>query len=112
MTGERVTNASLERTLGRIEQKLDDMDKKVDHNCQVSIDGDKAIVKKIDEYINRHCQYHKTDEEKWGFYTYMKNHLRMTIAAAILTGLSLTAFFGLTAPKVIAWVKMVSGAVK
>jgi len=108
MSGERVTNASLERTLGRIEQKLEDLDKKVEHNCQVSADGDAAITAKIDEFIASHIKYHSKNEQYWGINAWAKKHLRATITLTIMVFLAILAGFGLLTPKVWTWVEKVN----
>ena len=115
MADGRVTNQDIAVELGRLSATVESLANKVDHNCEVSEKGDEKICKKIDDVsedfkgrMERHRQYHKENEEKWGIFAYMRNNMKKTIIVTLLIGVLLATAFGLTANEVMAWVKKVN----
>uniref|UniRef100_A0A6M3JV01 Uncharacterized protein n=1 Tax=viral metagenome TaxID=1070528 RepID=A0A6M3JV01_9ZZZZ len=115
---QRLTNMDVVMELGKVIQGLENLGEKVDHNCKQSLESDEKILKKIDEVqkdfkdnYDKHNDYHKQNEEKWGVFMYVRNHMRTTIITAIILGIILSTFFGFTISKVVAWVRSVNAVI-
>ena len=91
MPQERVTNTTVYEAIGRFEAQIESLIKKVEHNCDASVDGDKSILtalKVMDEshakWHESHRVYHSTNEHLWGVWTLFKKKPLIPLCIGII----------------------------
>jgi len=106
------TPTNTAKDLGEIKGILKMLVEKVDHNCKASVEGDEKILSAINVWTEKHEIYHKGNEERWGVFAYLRNHMKTTVITCVIVGIGLASLLGVTIPKILEYIKYLNGAIR
>ena len=104
-------NSELNATLRWIEAISETVDKLRDDQAKAHAKCSKELgskvqdvqreVKSLDARHDKHAEYHKKNEHKFGVQKYIKDHIGRSLLIALVLGILAAGFFGITTTEII-----------